>query len=120
MTVSAPALPATMRGVVMHAAGDVRVEDREVPHVIEPTDAVVKLEAACVCGSDLWTYRGIQPLEKAQDGKYKGVVRVNDQLSGPIFKILESNILAPLPEDFKTRSFKPSILSKLEASSHQL
>ena len=53
MTASAPALPTTMRGVVMHAAGDVRVEDREVPHVIEPTDAVIKLEAACVCGSDL-------------------------------------------------------------------
>ena len=59
MTASAPALPTTMRGVVMHAAGDVRVEDREVPHVIEPTDAVIKLEAACVCGSDLWPYRGI-------------------------------------------------------------
>ena len=50
----------------MHAARDIRVEDREVPHVIEPTDAVVKLEAACVCGSDLWPYRGIQPLEKAR------------------------------------------------------
>ena len=62
MTASAPALPTTMRGVVMHAAGDVRVEDREVPHVIEPTDAVIKLEAACVCGSDLWPYRGISPL----------------------------------------------------------
>ena len=39
-----------MRGVIMHAARDIRVEDREVPHVIEPTDAVIKLEAACVCG----------------------------------------------------------------------
>ena len=66
MTASAPALPTTMRGVVMHAAGDIRVEDREVPHVIEPTDAVIKLEAACVCGSDLWPYRGIQPLEEAR------------------------------------------------------
>ena len=72
-----------MRGVIMHAAGDVRVEDREVPHVIEPTDAVIKLEAACVCGSDLWTYRGIQPLEKARPmgHEYVGtVVEVGDEV----------------------------------------
>ena len=83
MTVSAPALPTTMRGVIMHAAGDVRVEDREVPHVIEPTDAVIKLEAACVCGSDLWPYRGIQPLEKARPmgHEYVGtVVEVGDEV----------------------------------------
>ena len=83
MTVSAPALPTTMRGVVMHAAGDVRVEDREVPHVIEPTDAVIKLEAACVCGSDLWPYRGIQPLEKARPmgHEYVGtVVEIGDEV----------------------------------------
>ena len=41
MTASAPALPTTMRGVIMHAARDIRVEDREVPHVIEPTDEVL-------------------------------------------------------------------------------
>ena len=73
-----------MRGVVMHAAGDVRVEDREVPHVIEPTDAVIKLEAACVCGSDLWPYRGIQPLEEARPmgHEYVGtVVEVGDEVS---------------------------------------
>ena len=83
MTASAPALPTTMRGVIMHAAGDIRVEDREVPHVIEPTDAVIKLEAACVCGSDLWPYRGIQPLEKARPmgHEYVGtVVEVGDDV----------------------------------------
>ena len=83
MTASAPALPTTMRGVVMHAAGDVRVEDREVPHVIEPTDAVVKLEAACVCGSDLWPYRGISPVEEARPmgHEYVGtVVEIGDDV----------------------------------------
>jgi threonine dehydrogenase-like Zn-dependent dehydrogenase len=50
-----------MRGVVMHRAGDVRVEDREDPRIIEPTDAVVRIRAACVCGSDLWPYRGAEP-----------------------------------------------------------
>jgi threonine dehydrogenase-like Zn-dependent dehydrogenase len=50
-----------MRGVIMHAAGDVRVEDRDDPKIIEPTDAIVKLTATCICGSDLWPYRGIEP-----------------------------------------------------------
>lgn len=48
-----------MRGAVIHAAHDVRVEDREKPTILEPTDAVVRTVAACVCGSDLWRYRGI-------------------------------------------------------------
>ena len=84
MTASAPALPTTMRGVVMHAAGDVRVEDREVPRVIEPTDAVLKLEAACVCGSDLWPYRGISPVNEPRPmgHEYVGtVVEGGDQVT---------------------------------------
>ncbi|WP_281965067.1 zinc-dependent alcohol dehydrogenase family protein [Serinicoccus marinus] len=48
-----------MRGAVIHGPGDIRVEDREDPTVTEPTDAVVRTVAACVCGSDLWPYRGI-------------------------------------------------------------
>ncbi|UGQ12004.1 zinc-dependent alcohol dehydrogenase family protein [Yinghuangia sp. ASG 101] len=48
-----------MRGVVMHAPGDVRVEQREDPVIVAPTDAVIRLSATCVCGSDLWPYRGI-------------------------------------------------------------
>ena len=66
MTTTIPALPTTMRGVIMHAPGKVSVEDREVPRVVEPTDAVLKIEAACICGSDLWPYRGIQPVDKAR------------------------------------------------------
>ena len=41
-----------MRGVVMYSAGDVRVVNREDPKIIEPTDAIVKLSATCICGSD--------------------------------------------------------------------
>ncbi|GAA4190366.1 zinc-dependent alcohol dehydrogenase family protein [Microbispora amethystogenes] len=48
-----------MRAVVMHAPGDVRVEQRENPEILEPTDAIIRLSAACVCGSDLWPYRGV-------------------------------------------------------------
>ena len=47
-----------MRGVILHAPGDVRVEERPDPQIEEPTDAVIRVVAACVCGSDLWPYRG--------------------------------------------------------------
>jgi Alcohol dehydrogenase GroES-like domain len=52
-----------MRGVVMHGAGDVRVEDRPDPKIEQPTDAVIRLAATCVCGSDLWAYRGTDKLD---------------------------------------------------------
>ena len=48
-----------MRGAVMHSPGEVRVEEREAPQIVEPTDAIIRVSAACVCGSDLWPYRGI-------------------------------------------------------------
>jgi threonine dehydrogenase-like Zn-dependent dehydrogenase len=49
-----------MRGAVLYAPGDIRVEDREDPRIGAPTDAIIRLSATCVCGSDLWPYRGIQ------------------------------------------------------------
>lgn len=48
-----------MRGAIIHAAGDVRYEERPDPRIIEPTDAIVRTVATCICGSDLWPYRGI-------------------------------------------------------------
>ena len=47
-----------MRGAVMYAPGDVRVEDRPEPIIQKSTDAVIRLSATCICGSDLWPYRG--------------------------------------------------------------
>ncbi len=64
-----------MRQVVMHAPGDVRVEDREDPTIIEPTDAIIRLSATCICGSDLWPYRGAEPVDHQVMGhEYVGVV----------------------------------------------
>jgi threonine dehydrogenase-like Zn-dependent dehydrogenase len=51
-----------MRGAVLHAPGDVRIEQLDDPKIIEPTDAVIRIAATCVCGSDLWDYRGINPV----------------------------------------------------------
>jgi threonine dehydrogenase-like Zn-dependent dehydrogenase len=48
-----------MRGTVLHRPGDVRFEEREDPKIIHPTDAILRLSATCVCGSDLWSYRGV-------------------------------------------------------------
>jgi threonine dehydrogenase-like Zn-dependent dehydrogenase len=49
-----------MRGAVLHAPGDIRVEDRPDPKIEKPTDAIIRIAATCVCGSDLWPYRGIE------------------------------------------------------------
>jgi threonine dehydrogenase-like Zn-dependent dehydrogenase len=48
-----------MRGTLMYGPGDVRVEDIAEPSILEPTDALIRVVRACVCGSDLWSYRGI-------------------------------------------------------------
>ncbi len=65
-----------MRGAVLHAARDVRFEERATPTIVQPTDAVIRMAAACVCGSDLWPYRGINPVEKPtpMGHEYCGVV----------------------------------------------
>src|SRR5437764_10965469 len=50
-----------MRATVLYGPRDIRFEDREAPKIVEPTDAVISITATCVCGSDLWPYRGLQP-----------------------------------------------------------
>ncbi|MGC4110082.1 MAG: zinc-dependent alcohol dehydrogenase family protein [Nocardioides sp.] len=49
-----------MYGAVLHGPHDVRFEEREDPRIVEATDAIIEVAAACVCGSDLWPYRGLQ------------------------------------------------------------
>ena len=64
-----------MRAVTMYGPGDVRVVDREDPRVIEPTDAVIRLTGTCICGSDLWPYRGAEPADQLLMGhEYVGIV----------------------------------------------
>jgi threonine dehydrogenase-like Zn-dependent dehydrogenase len=47
---------------VLYGPGDIRFEDCETPKIMEATDAVIRIAATCVCGSDLWPYRGLQPI----------------------------------------------------------
>lgn len=65
-----------MLATVLHGPGDIRFEDVEEPKILKPTDAIIKLSATCICGSDLWPYRGLQPMEgPARMGhEYCGVV----------------------------------------------
>ena len=74
-----------MRGAVIYGKGDVRFEEREDPRILEPSDAVVRTVATCVCGSDLWRYRGINEVpEPTPIGhEYVGVVEeVGDAVRG--------------------------------------
>jgi threonine dehydrogenase-like Zn-dependent dehydrogenase len=66
-----------MRGAVIYAPGDVRLEDRPAPEIINPTDAIITIAATCVCGSDLWDYRGINPIGQPtpMGHEYAGVVQ---------------------------------------------
>ena len=55
-----------MRGTVLYAPRDIRFEDLPDPRIEQPTDAVIRIAATCVCGSDLWPYRGLQPAKGPQ------------------------------------------------------
>lgn len=65
-----------MRVAVMYAPGDVRVEERPDPQILEPTDAIIRLAATCICGSDLWPYRGIDVVAgpRTMGHEYAGIV----------------------------------------------
>ena len=52
-----------MRATVMYGAGDVRIETVPDPSILEPTDAIIHVARACICGSDLWPYQLMEPSE---------------------------------------------------------
>jgi threonine dehydrogenase-like Zn-dependent dehydrogenase len=60
----------------MYAPGEVGVEDRPDPKILAPTDAIIRLAATCICGSDLWPYWGIEPLDgpRPMGHEYAGIV----------------------------------------------
>jgi threonine dehydrogenase-like Zn-dependent dehydrogenase len=65
-----------MKGAVLYGPRDVRFEERSTPAIVEPTDAIIKISASCVCGSDLWPYRGINPITQPtpMGHEYCGIV----------------------------------------------
>jgi threonine dehydrogenase-like Zn-dependent dehydrogenase len=65
-----------MRGTVLYGPGDVRCVDVREPKILKPTDAIIRLAASCVCGSDLWPYRGLNQIKEpmAMGHEYCGIV----------------------------------------------
>lgn len=75
-----------MRAVVLHAPRDVRVDEIDKPAIVEPTDAIIRVTAACICGSDLWPYRGLEDVNgpSPMGHEYVGVV---DQVGDDVHEI---------------------------------
>jgi threonine dehydrogenase-like Zn-dependent dehydrogenase len=65
-----------MQGTVLHGTRDVRYEEIAAPRIIQPTDAILRVSATCVCGSDLWPYRGVAPVQRPtpMGHEYCGIV----------------------------------------------
>lgn len=53
----------SLRGAILYGPRDVRFDERATPSIIEPTDAIISLSMTCICGSDLWPYRGLNESE---------------------------------------------------------
>jgi threonine dehydrogenase-like Zn-dependent dehydrogenase len=66
----------------MHAAGDVRIEDVPDPAIVEPTDAILRVTSACICGSDLWPYASMEPSEMGQSMGHEAIGIVEDVGAG--------------------------------------
>src|SRR5436190_5830986 len=65
-----------MKGTMLYGPRDVRFEERDTPRISKATDAIIKVSATCVCGSDLWPYRGVNVIEKPtpMGHEYCGIV----------------------------------------------
>src|SRR2546426_2205673 len=62
-----------MRATVMYGAGDVRIENVPDPSIIEPTDAILRVVRASICGSDLWPYTSMAPSETGQSMGHEAI-----------------------------------------------
>ncbi|HZX76208.1 zinc-dependent alcohol dehydrogenase family protein [Lysobacter sp.] len=67
-----------MRATIMYRAGDVRIEDVADAAIVQPTDAIVRVTRACICGSDLWPYKLMEPSESGQRMGHEAVGVVED------------------------------------------
>ncbi|MDR2566159.1 MAG: zinc-dependent alcohol dehydrogenase family protein [Bifidobacteriaceae bacterium] len=80
-----------MYGTILHAPGDVRYVERDDPQIVEPTDAVIRVAATCICGSDLWPYRGTDPVVDLPMGhEYVGVV---EEIGAQVHQIKEGQFV---------------------------
>ena len=85
-----------MYGTVLHGPGDIRYERVEDPKILKPTDALIKLSATCICGSDLWPYRGISSRE--------GPMHMGHEYCGTVVEV-GSEVRTVRPGQFVVGSF---------------
>lgn len=85
-----------MKAAVLHGPRDLRIDEIDAPRIQKPTDAIIRVAAACVCGSDLWPYRGVQPIDAPMPmgHEYCGVIEE-----------VGSDVLALRPGQFVVGSF---------------
>src|SRR4051812_8912145 len=88
-----------MRAAVLYGPRDIRFEDRETPKIEVPTDAIIRIAATCVCGSDLWPYRGLQPI--------KGPTPMGHEYCGTVEEV-GSDVKSIKPGQFVVGSFATS------------
>src|SRR5438445_10395375 len=81
-----------MRATIMHSAGDVRIETVPDAHLIEPTDAVVRVTRACICGSDLWPYAAMERSETGQSMGHEAIGVVED-VGSKVTKIKKGDVV---------------------------
>ena len=85
-----------MLGTIMYAPGNVRCEEVAEPKILKPTDAIIKLSASCVCGSDLWPYRGANPIT--------GPLHMGHEYCGTVVEV-GSDVKTVKPGQFVVGSF---------------
>jgi threonine dehydrogenase-like Zn-dependent dehydrogenase len=83
---------------MMHAAGDVRIEDVPDPAIVEPTDAILRVTRACICGSDLWPYAELQPTDTGRPMGHEAIGLVEDV--GADVQTIKSGDLVVMPFAF--------------------
>jgi threonine dehydrogenase-like Zn-dependent dehydrogenase len=91
-----------MRATVMYRAGDVRVENVPDPRLVEPTDAIVRVTRAAICGSDLWPYKSMEPTETGRRMGHEAVGVIEDV--GADVRTLSAGDLVVMPFAFSDGS----------------
>jgi threonine dehydrogenase-like Zn-dependent dehydrogenase len=84
-----------MKATVLHGSGDVRVEEVPDAKVLEPTDAVIRISRACICGSDLWPYKNLDPSEGARVMGHEAIGIVEE--IGPEVRAVKPGDLVVMP-----------------------
>ena len=81
-----------MKATVMHAAEDVRTEEVPDPGIEAPTDALIRIERACICGSDLWPYRSLEASEGARIMGHEAI-GVVEEVGSEVSTIKKGNLV---------------------------